>query len=331
MLKNDTGTCRRRFLMSGLSVLALPAASAVRAQTLNYPERPVTIIADAAPGSTPDIDARLCAEALTQMWGQQVIVVNHAGAFGSLATRAASEAPADGYTLFMPSLATFIAAPGIAQNLPLKLPHDFLPIGFTAENPMFIAASPALGVSTLPEFIALAKKDPGKITIAANGAGRLTHLTGLVLQDRTGISLVPVPYNGGIASAIADVASGRVSMIIEGYSGIFGAVKAGQVKLLAVASHDRLPIFPDLPIVSETIPDFFASGWQVLVAPVGTPKPIIDKIAADLAKVMDDPAFKEKLAKIGSYSHAMNPEQALAFVDQQQKTWLPVVEKLSAK
>src|ERR1700761_2554659 len=118
MLKNDTGTCRRRFLMTGLSALALPAAGVGRARAANYPEQPVTIIADAAAGSTLAIDARLCAEALTQMWGQQVVVINHAGAFGSLATRVASDAPADGYTLFMPSLATFIAAPGIAPNVP---------------------------------------------------------------------------------------------------------------------------------------------------------------------------------------------------------------------
>jgi tripartite-type tricarboxylate transporter receptor subunit TctC len=326
----DDAMIRRCLHIAALCLFALPAATAAQAQA-NYPNKLVTIIADASPGSTPDIDARFCAEGLAKIWGQQVIVVNHAGAFGSIAARAASEAPADGYTLFMPSLATFIAGPDIAPNVPLKLPRDFLPIGFTAENPMFIAASPTLGVNTLAEFIALAKKEPGKITIAATGAGRLTHLTGLVLQDRAGISLVPVPYNAGPAAALADVASGRVSMIIEGYSGILGAVKAGQVKLLAVAAHARLPQFPDLPIVSETIPDFAASGWQVLVAPVATPKPIVDKIAVDLAKVVDDPAFKEKLANIGSYSHAMMPDQALAFVDKEQKTWLPVVAKLATK
>jgi tripartite-type tricarboxylate transporter receptor subunit TctC len=323
--------CAYRQCTAALCLVALCVDFAAQAQTINYPEKPVTIIADAAPGSTPDIDARFCAEALTKLWGQQVIVVNHAGAFGSIAARAASEAPADGYTLFMPSLATFIAGPGIAPNVPLMLPRDFLPIGFTAENPMFIAASPTLGVSTLPEFIALAKKEPGKISIAATGAGRLTHLTGLLLQDRAGINLLPVPYNAGPAAALADVGSGRVSMIIEGYSGILGAVKAGQVKLLAVASRERLSLFPDLPTVSETIPDFAASGWQVLVAPPATPKPIIDKIAVDLAKIMDDPAFKEKLANIGSYSHAMKPAEALAFVDQQQKTWLPIVAKLATK
>jgi tripartite-type tricarboxylate transporter receptor subunit TctC len=134
------------------------------------------------------------------------------------------------------------------------LPRDFLPIGFTAENPMFIAVSPSLGVSTLPQLIALAKKNPGKISIAVTG------ITGEVLQQRAGIKLLTVPYTGGPAAALGDVGSGRVSMIIEGYSGMVGAVKAGQVKLIAVATTQRLPQFSDLPTVAETLPGFSATG-----------------------------------------------------------------------
>jgi tripartite-type tricarboxylate transporter receptor subunit TctC len=313
--------------MTGLCLLA-SLALAAPAQAGDYPDKPVTVISDAAAGSTPDVDARFCADGLAKMWGQQVVIVNHAGAFGSLAARAAFDAPADGYTLFMPSLASFIVGPGVAPNVPLMLPRDFQPIGFTAENPMFVAVNPSLGVSTLPELIALAKKQPGTISIAVTGVGRLTHLTGLVLQERAGIQLLPVPYNAGPAAALADVGSGRVSMIIEGYSGIVGAVKAGQIKLIAVAARERLPQFPDLPTVAETIPDFSATGWQVLVAPLGTPKAIVDKVSVDLAKVVGDPEFKRKLGNVGSYSYAMTPQQALAFVDREQKTWAPVVAKI---
>ena len=307
---------------------ALPAA---QAQAVKYPEKPVNIISDAPPGSTPDVDARFIAAGLTRAWGQQVVIVNHPGANGSIAARVASEAAPDGYTLFMPALSTFVALQSIAPNLPLKLPHDFLPIGFTAENPMFIAVSPGLGVGTLPELIAHAKKQPGTISIAVTGVGRLTHLTGLLLQERADIQLLPVPYNAGPAAALSDVAAGRVSMIIEGYSGIVGAVKSGQVKLIAVAAAQRLPQFPDLPTVAETISGFSATGWQVLVAPLGTPAAIIDKVDADLAKVVSDPAFQKLLANVGSYSHAMNAKEALAFVEQQQATWLPVLEKIPVK
>jgi tripartite-type tricarboxylate transporter receptor subunit TctC len=317
--------------IAGLCLLALPCGSTARAQAANYPEKPVTILADAAPGATPDVDARFVAAGLSKAWGQQVIVINHPGANGSIAARLATDAVPDGYTLFMPAFSTFAALPTVAPNLPLKLPRDFIPIGYTAENPMFFAVNPALGISTLPELIAAAKKDPGKISIAVTGVGRMTHLTGLLFQERANIGLLPVPYNGGPAAAAADVAGGRVSMIIEGYSGIVGAVNAGQVKLIAVASPERLPQFPDVPTVSETIPGFAARGWQVLVAPLGTPAPIISKVSVDLAKVVSDPDFKRLLANVGSYSRAMTPEQVLSFVQTEQDTWLPILKKISDK
>lgn len=317
--------------VAATAALALFGVSAAHAQADNYPTKPVTIISDAAPGATPDVDARFIADSFSRMWGKQVIVVNHPGANGSVGARAAADVAPDGYTLYMPVLSTFVALPTVAPNLPLRLPRDFLPIGYAAENPMFIAVNPSLGISTLPELIERAKKEPGKLSIAATGIGRLTHLTGEVLQDRAGIKLLTVPYTAGPAVALGDVGSGRVSMIIEGYSGIVGAVRAGQVKLIAVASPHRLPQFPDLPTVAETIPGFAALGWQVLLAPLGTPAPIISKVSTDLAKVNNDPEFQAKLGKVGSYTRAMTPEQVLAFVKHEQDTWLPVLERINKK
>jgi tripartite-type tricarboxylate transporter receptor subunit TctC len=319
------------FHVAGLCLMTLPAAGGAFAQAGDYPSKPVTLICDSAPGSAPDIDARFTAEGLTKTWGTQVIVANHPGANGSIAARFASQAIPDGYTLFMPALSTFASLPSVAPNLPLRLPRDFVPIGFTIENPMFIAVNPSLGINTLPELIARAKKEPGTISIAVTGVGRLTHLTGLLLQQRADIQLVPVPYNGGPAAAMADVGTNRVSMIIEGYSGIMGGVKAGQLKIIAVASRQRLPEFPDVPTVAETIPGFFATGWQAMVAPLGTPAPIIDKVSVDLFKVMSDPDLRKRLGQVGNYTQPMNPEQTLAFVNQQQETWLPILEKISAK
>jgi tripartite-type tricarboxylate transporter receptor subunit TctC len=317
--------------IAGLGVMGLPTLRAAFAQSGDYPNKPVTMISDSAPGSAPDIDARFTAEGLSKVWGVQVIVANHPGANGSIAAHFASQALPDGYTLFMPALSTFASLPSVAPNLPLRLPRDFLPIGFTIENPMFIAVNPALGISTLPELIAQAKKEPGTISIAVTGVGRLTHLTGLLLQQRADIQLLPVPYNGGPAAAMADVGTNRVSMIIEGYSGIQGAVKAGQLKIVAQASHKRLPDFPDVPAVSETLPDFYATGWQVVVAPLGTPQPIIDKVSADLIKVMGDPELKKRLGQIANYTQTMNPQETLAFVKQQQETWLPILDKINVK
>lgn len=323
-------TCRHCLLKPVVALLlSLAATPAAQAQT--YPTRPVTIIADAAPGASPDVAARVVAAALSKMWGQQAVVVNHPGANGSIAARTAAEAAPDGYTLFIPVSSSFLAQPTVAPNLPLKLPRDFLPIGFVASQPMFIAVAPALGVSTLPQLIALAKKQPDKISIAVTGVGRMTHLTGELLQQRAGIKLVSVPYTHGPAAAISDVAADRVSMIIEGFPGIIGAVRGGQVKLIAVASPERLPELPDLPTVAETLPGFAASGWLVMAAPLGTPAPIIAKVGGDLTKVLDDPQVKQKLAVTGSYARAMTAAQTEAFVASEQATWLPLLDKIMAK
>jgi tripartite-type tricarboxylate transporter receptor subunit TctC len=309
-------------------LLCMPAAFA-QAQT--YPSKPVTVIADAAPGASPDVAARIVADALSKLWGQQAAVVNHPGANGSIAARAAADAAPDGYTLFVPVSSSFLALPTVAANLPLKLPRDFVPIGFVASQPMFVGVSPSLGVSSLPELIALAKKQPGTISIAVTGVGRMTHLTGELLQAKADIKLLPVPYTRGPAAAVGDVAGGRVSMIIEGYSGIVGAVGAGQVKLIAVASPERLPEFPDVPTVAETIPGFAAAGWLVMVAPLGTPNSVVAKVGADLGKVLTEPEIKKNLATTGSFARTMTAAEAQAFVANEQATWLPLLEKVMAK
>jgi tripartite-type tricarboxylate transporter receptor subunit TctC len=312
-------------------LLAVSTVAGADAQTAGYPNKPVQIIADSAAGSTPDVALRFVADRLTQSWGQQVLVVNRPGAGGSVAARAAAEAEPDGYTLYQPVLSTFVSLRPAAPNVPLHVPKDFLPIGFVTENPMFIAVSPSLGISTLPELIALAKKRPGEISYATTGVGRLTHLTGELLQHEAGIKLLLVPYTGGPTHAISDVATGRVASIIEGYSGVAGAARSGSVKLIAVASAKRLPEFPDVPTVAETIPGFQATGWAILVAPLGTPESIIRKVSDDLRKVVAQPELEKKLATLGSYTNPMSAAEATAFVHRQQQMWQPVLDEIARK
>ena len=228
-----------------LSLLVIAAASGAQAQVDSYPTRPVRVISDSAPGSSVDVTLRLVADRLSQAWGQQVLAVNQPGAGGAISARAAAEAVPDGYTLYMPALSVFLATPGRAANLPLELPRDFTPIGSVSEQPMFIAVAPSLGVATLPELIALAKQRPGELSYAATGVGRLTHLTGELLQSRAGIKLLLVPYSGGPTHALNDVLGGRIPVIIEAYAGIAGAVQAGKVKPIAIGGAKRLPNFPD--------------------------------------------------------------------------------------
>jgi tripartite-type tricarboxylate transporter receptor subunit TctC len=310
------------------TLICLPVAlslAAVPAGADDFPSKPVQIIADSAAGSTPDVALRFATDALTKKWGQQVVVVNHPGAGGSVAAGIAAKAAPDGYTLYQPVLSTFVSLHPAAANVPLHVPKDFLPIGFVAENPMFIAVTPSLGINTLPELIAAAKKKPGSISYATTGVGRLTHLAGELLQHEAKIKLLLVPYTGGPSHAVGDVGTGRVSMIIEGYSGIAGAARSGTIKLIAVASPKRLPEFPDLPTVAETLPGFSATGWAILVAPVGTPTSIINKVSKDLYDVTGQPDLQKNLGKLGSYTRPMNAADTTAFVHKQQAIWNPVL------
>jgi tripartite-type tricarboxylate transporter receptor subunit TctC len=322
-----------RLRLKALSIwlLALSASLAAPAQAQEYPTRPVKIISDSAPGSAVDVTLRMVADRLSHMWGQQVLAVNQPGAGGIISARVAAEATPDGYTLYMPALSVFLPAPGKAANTALELPRDFAPIGSVTEQPMFIAAAPSLGVSNLPELIALAKQKPGEISYAATGVGRLTHLTGELLQLRTGIKLLLVPYSGGPSHSLNDIIGGRIPLIIEGYQGLAGAIQAGSLKPLAAAAPERLPDFPDLPTVAETVPGFKAMGWQGLVAPVGTPEAIVRKASEDLRKVIGDPALKAQLAGRGSYPLPMSPAEVTAFIQDQQRQWAPVLQQLAAK
>jgi tripartite-type tricarboxylate transporter receptor subunit TctC len=315
----------------GMAVLCVVPLTLGSAHAADYPEKAVTIISDAGAGASVDVGTRIVAEGLSKIWGQTVAVVNHPGANGSIAARAASDAPGDGYTLYTPAGSTFIALPGVAPNLPVKLPRDFLPIGFVADQPLFLAVNPASGITSVQQLVDRARKESGSISVAVSGVGRLTHLASIMLQQQAGITLIPVPYTGGPSAALADVFSGRVAMIIEGYAGIIGAVTAGQVKLIATTAAHRLAEFPDLPTVAETVPGVAASGWIAMAAPLGTPAPIIAKVSADLAKVVNDPDIKKRLAVIGSYTNAMTPQQTEAFVAKEQERWLPVLQSISTR
>jgi tripartite-type tricarboxylate transporter receptor subunit TctC len=312
-------------------VLSLTAAPDARAQS-DYPNKPVRLINDSAAGSSNDATARILADKLSQIWGQQVLTVNQPGAGGGISAKAASQSPNDGYTLYLPATSPFLSLPGasgVAPNLPLELPRDFAPIGFVLQQPLFIGASHKSGITDLPQLIAMAKEKPGEITYAATGRGRLTHLTMELLQARTGTKLQLVPYTGGTAQAMNDVLSGRVHLILDAYAGLAAALKGDLIKGLADTALERLPGFENLPTIAETVPDFFVGAWAVLVAPVGTPDAIIRKVNTDLWTALNDPDVKTKYQANGAFLRYMKPEQVAEFVQDQQKTWRPILEQVA--
>jgi tripartite-type tricarboxylate transporter receptor subunit TctC len=226
------------------AVLALAMTIAWPVFANDYPNKPIKVISDSAPGSAIDVTFRMVMDRLGTAVGQQIVPIDQPGAGGAIAAHAAAESIPDGYTLFAPALSLFISLPGKADNLPLILPRDFLPVGSLAQLSVFICASPQSGIKSLPDLIVRAKERPGEIAFAATGIGRITHLTGLLLERKAGIKLQAVPYAGGPATALTDVIGGRVPLIIEGYSGLAGAIQAHAINVLAVASAHRLPDFP---------------------------------------------------------------------------------------
>jgi tripartite-type tricarboxylate transporter receptor subunit TctC len=312
----------------GASLAAALCALALPAQAEDFPSHPVRIITDSAPGSAIDVPVRIIAEGLSRIWGQQAVVINQPGAGGAIAVRSGETATPDGYTFGVAAASAFVTLPGAADNLPVHVPKDYVPVAYLGGAPMFITAAPWLGIKTLPDLIALAKQKPGDVSYGVNGIGRLTHLTGELLQSRAGIKLLMVPYSGGTAQIINDMMGKRVGLVLDAYSGIAGAVDAHNAVPLAVASASRLAVSPTLPTVAETLPGFEAVGWQVLMAPPGTPDAVIQKVNADVIKAMSDPEAKKKLAALGRDDRSMSAAQTLSFIQGEQQKWAPIVQQI---
>lgn len=323
-----------RTIISGtvMAAITMTSVASAQAQGAAWPAKSVKLISDSAAGSSNDVTSRVLAEQLSQLWKQQVVILNHPGAGGGISARVAAQAEPDGYTFYVPAASAFLAlkgAPGVAPNLPIVLPRDFLPVAMFTLQPMFIGVSHKLGVKTVPDLIAMAKQKPGDVSFAATGRGRITHLTMELFQDRAGVKLTFVPYAGGPAAAMNDVTSGRVGIVLDGYSGVGGAIEGKSIHGLAVASPQRLKEFPDLPTVAETLPGFFAGGWNVVVAPKGTSADMIKKAGADINSVLAKPDVAARLAKLGAYLSPMPADEVAAFATKEQATWRPILERLA--
>jgi tripartite-type tricarboxylate transporter receptor subunit TctC len=321
---------RRNFFGLLVSVVvALPLRASAQ-QAENYPVKPVQIIIPAAAGNSPDVAARLVADRLTQLWKQQVVIINRPGAGGLIAAQVASTAEKDGYTLYMTQASTYTVLPITQDKLPFDLFRDFTPIGLVAVQPIAIAVTPALGPKTVAELIALVRATPGGMLFAASNRGGQSHLTGEMFRARTGLDLTFV-HASGAASSINDVTTGRIPIMFEGLAGIGGAIKGRLLTPLAIASEKRLSNYPDIPTVSETIPGFVSKGWLALMAPAGTPDGVVRKVNADLRIVLAQPELVEKFEAIGTYPQPLSPAETTDFIRAEQQLWWPIVRQVEAQ
>jgi tripartite-type tricarboxylate transporter receptor subunit TctC len=299
------------------------------AQAQDYPSKPVTFITPAAAGNSPDVVTRVVADHLTQIWKQQIIVLNRPGAGGLIAAQAAAGAEKDGYTLYMTQASTFTVLP-IAQEgkMPVDLQKAFVPVGMVGEQPIAVAVNKDVAVSNVKELVELTNKTPNGMLFAATNRGGQSHLTGELFRTLANANMSFV-HSQGAAASLNDVIAGRIPIVFEGLAGLAPGLQGGGIKLLGVASVKRLPNLPDLPTVGETVPGVVSSGWIVLMAPAGVPDAIVQKLNADLRKVVALNEVQERFQVLGTYTRDLTSAQTGEFMRSEEKLWWPIVRKVN--
>jgi tripartite-type tricarboxylate transporter receptor subunit TctC len=315
--------------MTLLTGAALAAPARAFAQE-SFPTRPIHLVVGFTPGASSDIVARLFAKGAEQILGQNIVVENKTGAGSSIAAGYVARAAKDGYTLLAPALST-LTYKIVHPEAPFDMVRDFAAVALLAVGPLVMAVDPKLGVNTVQEFTALAKSKPGKLNFGTVGPGSLPDLAAELYAQRAGVQLVQVPYPGS-PQITTDLMSGRIQMSFQITSAIIGQVRSGQIKALAVATDKRSPLLPDVPTMEEAgMPDFNTPLWFGLLAPAGTPRPVIDKLAAAAKTAMHTPETMDLLAKQGFAPEDMGPDQFGAYIKSEIKRWTDVVTAANIK
>ncbi len=313
----------RRALLAALTIACLTVPATAQS---NYPDRAVKIEVGYAAGGPLDVVARLLGDKLSQMWGKPVVVENISGASGNIAADRVAKATPDGYTLLLASNVNIAVNPKLYKNMPFDPVKDLVPITQVAYSPNILVVANNLPAKSVQELVAYAKANPGKLSFASAGVGTTQHLAGELFKTIAKIDIQHVPYRGA-APAVTDLLGGRVSMFFGPPSSLLGLVKEGKVRALAVTSARRFPAAPDLPTMIEAGYPGFVSvlsvGWM---APVGTPKDIVEKIYKDTAKALAAPDVRERLQKIGNEPMGTSPDEFTADIAREVPQWAKVIE-----
>jgi tripartite-type tricarboxylate transporter receptor subunit TctC len=313
---------RRRFLQLAAAATAVPiAARTARAQT--YPARPVRVIIGYTPGGSADITARLMAQWLTERLGQSFVVESRPGGGTNIATEAAVRAPADGYTLLL-------VAPANAINATLyeKLNYDFIrdiaPVAGLIRFPNIMEVNPSVPAKTVPEFIAYAKANPGKINYASSGNGSTIHMSAELFKMMAGVDMVHVPYRGG-APALTDMLAGQVQVMFDNLPTSIEHIRAGKLRPLAITSTTRAELLPDVPTVADFVPGYESSAWYGVGAPKSTPVEIVDRLNKEINAILAEPRVKTRIAEMGATLIAGSPADFGKLVAEETEKWGKVV------
>jgi len=315
------------------TLVALAALIAVVAPTPSrgddFPTRPVKIVVPYPAGGSADVLPRILGDWLSRKWGQPVVIENRPGAAGNIGAEAVAVAPPDGYTL----LATPPAPLAIHRNLYPSLPFDpaaFVPITIMARIPNALIASPKLGVTSLADLIARARKDPGKLTYASQGKGTTSHLTMEMFKMAAGIDLLHVPYRGS-TPGLNGLLTGEVDVMFDNLGVSLGLVKSGSLKLLAVATEKHLASLPDVPTVAETLPGFSSVTWFAVAAPPKTPAAVAEKLGADFVEALRQQEVIDRMAALSAEPVGTDPQATAAFIGTEAVLWKKVIDSAGIK
>jgi len=320
-----------RTILRALGALAVAFAANVHAQA-PYPNHPVRIVVPFPAGGTTDILARATAQKLTETLGQPFVVENRPGAAGNIGAEIVAKSPPDGYTMLMGTVGTHAINASLYEKMPYDHVKDFVPVVLVAGVPNVLVVHPSVPAKSVQELIAYAKANPGKLNFASSGSGTSIHLSGELFKTMTGVSMQHVPYKGS-APALADLTGGQVQLMFDNLPSALPLIKAGKLRALAVTSLARASALPDVPTVAESgLPGFEASSWFGLLAPAGTPKDVITKVNAEVAKWLATPEAKEKLAAHGAIvASGLTPDDFTRHIASETAKWQKVVKESGAK
>lgn len=328
-MRSSLALSRRAFgAVLGIGVIGL--AGAVHAQA--WPAKPVTVVVPFAPGGGTDIGTRIVAQKLSQLWGQPVIIDNRGGAGGNLGLDIVARAKPDGYTLVTGNVGTQSINPMLYRKLSYNPDTAFAPIGLFADLPFVLAVTNSLPAKNVQELVALAKAQPEKLTYASSGSGGSPHLSAETFKLATGTKILHVPYKGG-GAAMADLIAGNVHMLFASVLELSGHIKAGKLRALAITSKERVSALPDVPTLEESgIVGAESGSWLGMLAPAGTPQAVIDKVSADLHKVLAMPDVKEQLLAQGAVAKWQSPADFAQLIAADRKRYARIIveNKLSA-
>jgi tripartite-type tricarboxylate transporter receptor subunit TctC len=296
-----------------------------------YPDRPVRLIVPQAAGSATDTVARILGAELGKEIGQQVVVDNRPGGALTLGLDLTAKAEPDGYTICMGPIGALAITRHMVPRLPYDIERDFQPIALVTRGHLLLAVAPTTSIKSVPELIASAKADPGKLLNASSSNGSPGHVGGELFKFMTGTDIVHVPYRGG-ANAINDLIAGRVHLMFESLNSIAPHASAGTVRALAVSGARRSSAFPDLPTIAEAgVPGYEAPTWTGVIAPTGTPRPIVDKLNAAINRAIASQAFRQRFAAIGDEPAGGTPEEFAQTIAKDSAKWAEVVARSGAK